>query len=60
MTKDWKKIAKASGLSMADADAGRIAPALDELEAAFRPLVKTIGLETDLAVIFQADGEERQ
>jgi hypothetical protein len=36
----------------------RIAPALEALETAFRPLVPTIGPETDLAVVFQADAED--
>jgi hypothetical protein len=58
MTKDWKKIARASGLTIPPADVDRIAPALDVLETAFRPLVLAIGPETDLAVVFQADAED--
>jgi hypothetical protein len=58
MTKDWKKIARASGLTIPAADVDRIAPALDALEIAFRPLARTLGPETDLAVIFQAAAED--
>jgi len=58
MMKDWKKIAKASGLTIPAAEADRIAPALDALETAFRPLVRTIGPEVDPAVMFQASEED--
>src|SRR5439155_17350971 len=36
--KNWKQMAEAAGLDIPDMD--RIAPALEGLEAAFRPLVK--------------------
>jgi len=58
MTKDWKIIARASGLTIPAADVDRIAPALDALETAFRPLARTLGPEADLAVVFQADVED--
>jgi hypothetical protein len=58
MTKDWKKIAQANGLTIPAADMDRITPPLDALEAAFRPLVRTIAPGTDLAVIFRADAED--
>jgi hypothetical protein len=58
MTKDWKKIAQASGLTIPAADMDRITPALDAVEAAFRPLVRIIAPETDLAVVFSADAED--
>jgi len=60
MTKDWKKIAKASGLTIPAAEVDRIAPALDALETAFRPLARAIGPNIDPAVVFRAaveDGE---
>lgn len=50
--KDWKKIAAASNLSIPDADLERIRPALDKIEAAFRPMVKTIPHETEPAITF--------
>jgi hypothetical protein len=60
MTKDWQKIARASGLTIPPADVDRIAPALDALETAFRPLARAIGPETDLAVVFRADVEDSE
>ena len=45
---------------MAEADVDRIGPSLDALEAAFRPLERAIGAETDPAVIFRADGEDKE
>jgi hypothetical protein len=60
MTKDWNKIARASGLTIPAADVDRIAPALDALETAFRPLVRAIGPETDLAVVFHTDAEDAE
>ena len=58
MAKDWKKIAKASGLTIPAAEVDRIAPALDALEVAFRPLVRNIGPDADPAVVFQAAEED--
>jgi hypothetical protein len=58
MTKDWKKIARASGLTIPPADVDRIAPALDTLETAFRPLVRTLGPDADPAVVFEAEMED--
>ena len=46
MTKDWKKITRASGLTIPDASLERIAAPLDSLEAALRPLVR--GLPPDI------------
>jgi len=39
-------------------DVGRITPALDALESAFRPLVKAIPHDVEPALIFRAAGEE--
>jgi hypothetical protein len=50
--KDWKLIAAASGFSIPEADLERMAPVLDALEAAFRPLVQDIPPETEPAIIF--------
>jgi hypothetical protein len=52
MTRDWKQIARASGLTLADAEP------LDGLEAAFRPLVRSLPPEMEPAVIFQAAPED--
>lgn len=53
--KDWKQIAKGSGLDIPEADIERIAPALDGLEAAFRPLTKSIPAAVEPAVTFRAE-----
>ena len=58
MTKDWKKIVQASGLTIPATNVDRIAQALDALEVAFRPLARGMGRETDPAVVFQADVED--
>lgn len=53
--RDWKKIARASGLTIPDTALERIAQTLDGLEAAFRPLVRALPPETEPAVVFDAD-----
>ncbi|MBZ5626676.1 MAG: hypothetical protein LAQ69_49545 [Acidobacteriia bacterium] len=40
--KDWKAIARASGLDVSAEELDRIAGPLDALEEAFRPLVKDL------------------
>ena len=54
MTKDWKKIAKGSGMAIPDAALEQITPPLDALEAAFRPLVRELRPEAEPAPIFHA------
>jgi hypothetical protein len=54
--KNWKQMAEAAGLAIPDIE--RIAPALDGLEAAFRPLVKSIPHDVEPALIFRAAPEE--
>jgi hypothetical protein len=57
--KNWSKMAEAAGLDIPDI--GRITPALDALEAAFRPLTKTIAHDAEAALQFHAgddSGEE--
>ena len=58
--KDWKKIASAQGLNIPDADLERVAPPLETLEAAFRPLVKTIPHDVEPAVTFTIPPEDGQ
>ncbi len=58
-SKDWKKIARASGLSIPDAALERIAQSLDALEADFRPLVRALPPGTDPAVAFSAQAHGR-
>ncbi|MFN7994271.1 MAG: hypothetical protein U0Q18_11740 [Bryobacteraceae bacterium] len=52
MAKDWKKVARGSGVTIPDADLERIAPVLDAMEASFRPLKQTLKPAEDLAVVF--------
>ncbi len=51
MPKNWKKIAEGRGLALTDAELERFTPALDALEAAFRPLLALIPFETEPAII---------
>jgi hypothetical protein len=54
--KNWKQMAEAGGLQIPDIE--RIAAPLDALEAAFRPLVKTIPHDVEPALIFRAAAED--
>ena len=56
--KNFKQMAAAAGLDIPDID--RITPALDGLEAAFRPLVQKIPHDVEPALIFRAAAEEQQ
>ncbi|HWQ54391.1 MAG TPA: hypothetical protein VN442_11950 [Bryobacteraceae bacterium] len=58
--KDWKQIAAGHGLDIPEAQIERSAPVLDGLEAAFRPLVRTIPEWVEPAVTFRAEPEEEQ
>jgi len=55
--KDWQEIAQARGLEIPAGEWDRIGPALDALEAAFRPLAAAIPPELDPAPVFAA-GED--
>ena len=50
--KNWKLIAQANEFDIPEAELDRIAPALDALEAAFRPLADNIPLETEPVIVF--------
>ena len=56
--KDWNKINEASGLHIPDL--ARITASLDALEAAFRPLVKTIPHDVEPAIALQLPLENRR
>jgi len=60
MSKDWKKIARASGLAIPDASLERIAQPLDALEADFRPLVRNLEPGAEPATAFRATEEDKQ
>lgn len=51
--KNWKKVAEAYDLRIPDSDLERIAPSLDGLESAFRPLTKTIPDGVEPAITFR-------
>jgi hypothetical protein len=53
--KDWKAIAKASGIEIPAEDLDRIVPPLDALEAAFRPLVKDLAPDVEPSVEFRME-----
>ena len=57
--KDWKAIAKASGLDLDPAGLSRIAEPLEALETAFRPLVKglTPDVEPSTGLCLEEDAE---
>ena len=50
--KHWKQLADSAEMSIPAME--RIIPALDALEAAFRPLVKTIPYDVEPALSFRA------
>jgi hypothetical protein len=51
--KNWEKIAEAYDLRIPDSDLERIAPSLDALELAFRPLTKRISDDVEPATTFR-------
>jgi hypothetical protein len=51
---NWTKIAEGRALRIPAEELERVAPALDALEAAFRPLVATIPHELEPAIVFRA------
>jgi hypothetical protein len=57
--KDWKAIAKASGMEVDPAQLNRVAGPLEALEAAFRPLVKDLdpGVEPATGWRLEEDGK---
>lgn len=54
---DWKAIARARGLAIPEAEIEAIAPRLDALEAAFRPLAANFTPDQEPAAVFRADPE---
>jgi len=57
--KDFRLVAAGYGLDIPEDELARISAVLDGLETAFRPLIKTIPLETEPAVTFACPPEER-
>jgi hypothetical protein len=57
--KDWKAIARASGLEVPVEELDRIVGPLDALEEAFRPLVKDLTVDVEPATgIYDQEGGE--
>ena len=54
---DWKAIARGRGLAIPETDVEAIAPRLDALEAAFRPLAAKLTPDQEPAAVFRADPE---
>jgi hypothetical protein len=57
--RNWKLVAAGLDAGLSEAEVERIAPALDALEAAFRPLAAALDYEAEPAVTFEASPEER-
>jgi hypothetical protein len=57
--KDWRALAKASGIGADPTQLDRIAEPLEALEAVFRPLVKDLapGVEPATGLRLEEDGE---
>jgi hypothetical protein len=58
LKRDWKKIARTSGLSIPDSALERIAQSLEALEAGFRPLLRALPPETEPAIAFSVTAED--
>jgi hypothetical protein len=59
LKRDWKAIAKASGIPFSSKELDSVAQPLESLEEVFRPLVKDLpaGLEPVLEMFVEADFE---
>ncbi len=49
--KDWFGVARGYGLNIPEGDLRQLAVAMDRLEGAFRPLTRSIPLETEPAYV---------
>lgn len=58
VVKDWRAIARASGLDLPAHEVDRIAPPLESLEETFRPLVSGLTPEMEPACCFQFEEGE--
>lgn len=55
--RDWKSIARASGLAIDGIDLDRIADPLESLETLFRPLVKDLPSHLEPVLEFHAEAD---
>ena len=60
MTKDWKKIIEGLDLEIPDSELEGVLSALNELDAAFQPLLQLLSPVTEPAFYFECDPEEHQ
>jgi hypothetical protein len=56
--RDWKAIAKASGLGIPAHDVDRIVAPLEGLDAVFRPLIRNLPPELEPAAALPEEGGE--
>jgi len=57
--RNWKQIASGLNLDVPESDVEKIAPVMDGLEAAFRPLAGKIPHDVEPAVVFQIVPEDQ-
>jgi len=58
-TNNWQAMAQARGLEIPAAELERIAPALDALEQAFRPLADRLPPELEPSFLFRAEEDSQ-
>jgi hypothetical protein len=51
--RNWKQVAEGLGTGIPEPQAEKIAPILDDLEAVFAPLKKSIPIDTEPATVFR-------
>jgi hypothetical protein len=56
--KDWKAIAKASGIGIPDKDLDRVTAPLEALEEVFRPLANTLTPDVEPATEFRVEEDQ--
>ena len=56
--KDWKAIAKASGIGIPDKDIDRVTAPLEALEEVFRPLAHTLTPDVEPATEFRVEEDQ--
>jgi hypothetical protein len=58
MPKHWKQIAAGNGVPVPEGELEKFAASLTALEAAFRPLIATIPLEVEPAIVLSEQAVE--
>jgi hypothetical protein len=57
VTRDWKSLAKASGLNIPAKELDALGPPLEALEEAFRPLVKDLSPDLEPIQSFRVEAD---